>query len=242
MLAGLSPDHYSRLEQGRQRIITEDVLQALSRALRLDGTEEAHLRHLAAPVRCPSRVEVSVPQRPDPGMLRVMTALSEVPVLLLGRYSQVLARNGLLTTVLGAELDPGSSFARWLLLDPAARVRITNWEEFAASSIGFLRYQSGRHPHDRRLAEEITHLRRHDPDSARWWDEQGVTFRTSLRKHIAHPEAGLLSFGIETVLGPHDPDQHVVIYTVEPDSPTARSLTLLAMWGTESCTPTGSDR
>ena len=43
-------------------------------------------------------------------MLRLMTALDHVPVLLLGRRSEVLARNGLLTAVLGTPMAPGSSF------------------------------------------------------------------------------------------------------------------------------------
>ena len=54
-----------------------------------------------------------------------MGALEGVPVLLLGRRAEVLARNDLLRAVLGAELEPGSSFARWLFLDPSARERIT---------------------------------------------------------------------------------------------------------------------
>jgi transcriptional regulator with XRE-family HTH domain len=49
VLAGLSPDHYSRIEQGRQPTLSDDVLDALARALRLDDAERAHLRDLAAP-------------------------------------------------------------------------------------------------------------------------------------------------------------------------------------------------
>ena len=29
---------------------------------------------------------------------------------------------------------------------------------------------------------------------------------------------------------PHEPDQHLVVYTAQPDSPTARVLPLLASW------------
>src|SRR6476469_3695358 len=39
VLAGLSPDYYSRLEQGRQANISDGVLASLSRALRLDEVE-----------------------------------------------------------------------------------------------------------------------------------------------------------------------------------------------------------
>ncbi|WP_250009225.1 helix-turn-helix transcriptional regulator [Actinoplanes sp. M2I2] len=230
VLAGLSPDHYSRLEQGRQQTITDEVVQALSRALQLDDIERAHLRDLAAPASRRRWSGPEVAQRPDPGMLRLMDVLDHVPVLLLGRRSQVLARNGLLSAVLGAALEPGSSFARWMFLDPDARARIVNWSEFAAAAVGALRYEVGRHPDDRRLMELVEELRRDDADVARWWDDQRVTFRTSVTKHLAHPTAGPLSFGIESVVGPHDPEQRLVVYTVEPDSATARVLPMLASW------------
>lgn len=215
VLVGLSPDHYSRLEQGRQHTVTDDVLDALSRALQLDDVERAHLRDLAA------------------SSLRLMTSLDHVPVLLLGRRSEVLARNALLTAVLGTPMESGSSFARWLFLDPLARERIANWADFAAAAVGAMRYEVGRHPDDRRLAELVADLRRRDLDVARWWDDQRVTFRTSVTKRITHPAAGPLEFGIESVVGPHDPEQTLVVYTSEPDSPTARVLPMLAAWGAE---------
>ena len=230
VLAGLSPDHYSRLEQGRQHTVTDEVVRALSRALQLDEIERAHLQDLAAPTSRRRWAGPDVPQRPDPGMLRLMGALDHVPVLLLGRRSQVLARNGLLTALLGPALQPGTSFARWLFLDPGARKLIVNWADFAAPAVGALRYEVGRHPDDRRLHHLVQELRRADPDVAQWWDDQRVTFRTSVTKHLAHPDAGPLTFGIESLVGPHDPEQRLVVYTVEPGSPTARTLPLLATW------------
>ncbi|GAB3451953.1 helix-turn-helix transcriptional regulator [Kineococcus endophyticus] len=231
VLAGLSPDHYSRLEQGRQSTVSEDVVHALARALQLDDLERAHLLDLAAPTSRRRRSAPEAPQRADPGLLRLLDTLAHVPALLLGRRSEVLARNGLLSAVLGTPMEPGSSFARWLFLDPGARVRIVNWADFAAPAVGALRYELGRRPDDRRLVALVEELRAQDPDVARWWADQGVTFRTSVTKHVDHPEAGALTFGIESVVAPLDPDQRLVVYTVEADSPTARVLPLLASWG-----------
>ena len=233
VLAGMSADHYSRLEQGRQRSVGPDVLDALARALRLDDVERAHLRDLAAP-SARRRSVAEAPQRAAPGLLRILTALDHVPALLLGRRGEVLATNRLLGAVLGTAFEPGSSFVRWLFVDPLARERIVNWADFAAGAVGGLRYETGRHPHDRRLAALVTDLRRRVPEVARWWDDHGVTDRTSLTKRIAHPAAGPLVLGIEAVEVPHDPDQRLVVYTVEPDSPTARVLPLLAGWGTDT--------
>ncbi|MEA5362321.1 helix-turn-helix transcriptional regulator [Amycolatopsis sp., V23-08] len=229
VLAGISPDHYSRLEQGRQTTLGEDVCAALARALQLDERESEHLRALAGPA--PHRDAWESPQRPEPGLLRVMTAIGDLPAVLLGRRSEVLASNAALGAVLGTAFAPGTQFLRWLLLEPPARDRIANWDDFARAAVGSLRYELGRHPGDHKLSGLIDELRARSPDVARWWDEQGVVDRTSLTKRIVHPGIGTLEFGIEAVTTPHQPDQRLVIYTVEPGSPTARDLALLLSWG-----------
>jgi transcriptional regulator with XRE-family HTH domain len=228
-LAGLSADYYSRLEQGRQPVVSDEVVDALARALRLDDVEHAHLRDLAAPGAVSRRRPVRT-VRADPGLLRVMTALDHVPVLLMGYRGDVLARNALLPAVLGSPLEPGTSFIGWLFRDPLARERLRNWEVFAAASVASMRRELARHPDDARLAADVAALRRDDPAVARWWDDHAVRDYTSVRKEIDHPQAGLLHFGIEMVVAPHDPDQRLIIYTVEPGSPTARTLPLIAAW------------
>jgi transcriptional regulator with XRE-family HTH domain len=50
-LAGISVDYYTRLEQGRAKNVSDAILDALARALRLTADEESYLRNLAAPKR-----------------------------------------------------------------------------------------------------------------------------------------------------------------------------------------------
>ncbi len=230
VLAGLSPDYSSRVEQGRQGNVSVEVLAALARALRLDETEHAHLRDLAAPGPVRRTPASTALQRADPGLLRLMAALDHVPVLLLGHRGDVLARNALLREVLGRPLEPGTSFVRFLFQDPLARERIVNWPVFAAAAVAGLRREAGRRPEDSRLAALIDDLRAGDEDVARWWDDHAVLDHASVRKHLEHPAAGRLDFAIENVVAPHEPDQRLVVYTAEPDSATARVLPLLASW------------
>jgi hypothetical protein len=96
-----------------------------------------------------------------------------------------------------------------------------------------MRMELGRRPQDHKLRAAVQALRAADADVARWWADHGVTDRTSVEKQIAHPTAGPLTFGIEAVTTPHDPEQRLVVYTVQPDSPTARVLPLLAAWGSD---------
>ena len=238
VLAGLSPDYYGRLEQGRQANVSDGVLDALARALRLDEVEHAHLRDLAAPTSPPHGAVADAAQRPDPGLLRLMAALDHVPVLLLGHRGDVLARNALLRSVLGRPLEPGTSFLRYLFRDPVARQRIVNWADFATASVAALRFETGRRPHDRRLAALVEELRAADADVERWWTDHAVRDYASVTKRIDHPAAGLLSFDIEMVVAPHEPDQRLIVYTAEPDSATARVLPVLASWDEPTRAPT----
>lgn len=236
VLVGLSTDHYSRLEQGRQGTVSQDVLESLARALQLDDVERVHLHDLAGPVRRHRGTGWESPQRPDPGLLRLMATLDHVPTLLLGRRGEVLERNALLPAVLGDPMAPGSSFVRWLFLDPLARRRIVNWSDYAAAAVGGMRYELGRHPDDRRLIDLVAAMRAADPEVSRWWDDHAVTDRTSVRKEIAHPAFGPLSFGIEAVTTPHDPEQRLVVYTVQTGSATQQALPLLAAWSIDEPT------
>lgn len=228
VLAGLSPDYYSRLEQGRQASVSVEVLDAIARALRLDEVEHAHLRDLASPSRARRPGAAVEVQRPDPGMLRLMTALDHVPVVLLGHRAEVLAHNGLLRAVLGSPPPVGGSLVRWMFTDPTARERIVNWPVFAATSVAAMRRELARRPHDQALAALVDELRAGDPDAARWWDDHAVRDHTSVAKVIDHPQAGRLAFDIEFVTGTTHSEQRLVVYTVEPGSPTARLLPLLA--------------
>ncbi len=233
LLAGVSADYYSRLEQGRQANISREVLDALARALRLSDVERAHLYDLAAPHAARDRAPVDRPQRPDPGLLRVLSMLDHVPALLIGRRGTVLARNALFSAVYGHSLDPGTSWPHFLLLDPEARERIDDWEGGARAIIAGMRREAARYPQDRRLQRDIEQLRRADPDVERWWGDHRVGEYSSGHRRIRHPVAGVLDFDVELVVAPRDDSQHVVIYTVEPHSPTARTLPLLAAWGSD---------
>ncbi len=230
VLAGLSLDYYSRLEQGRQANVSVEVLDALARALRLDGTERDHLLDLAAPTSRRRPVTGEAVRRPAPGLLRLLDTLEHVPVLLLGRRGNVLARNQLLQAVLGRPLEPGTSFIRYMLQDPRAREWIVNWADFASVLVAALRREAGRRPDDVRLTALIDGLRSTDADVARWWNDHAVRDYASVAKRISHPTAGTLDFDIEVVAAPHEPDQVLVVYTAQADSPTARLLPILGSW------------
>jgi transcriptional regulator with XRE-family HTH domain len=98
-LAGMSPEYYARLEQGRARNPSSEILEALGRALSLDAAEREYLNDLCARAgKVPARPEP--PQRVRPGLLHTLETLDHVPAFILGRRADVLAANSLACAVL----------------------------------------------------------------------------------------------------------------------------------------------
>ncbi|MFD0201309.1 MmyB family transcriptional regulator [Saccharothrix carnea] len=97
LLAGVSVDYYMRLEQGRTPAVSDSVLDAVARVLRLDETERAHLRNLVrpAPAKRPA------PQRVRPGLRRLVDMMDDVPAFVMGRRTDILAWNPLAGALYG---------------------------------------------------------------------------------------------------------------------------------------------
>ncbi|MYV52567.1 helix-turn-helix transcriptional regulator [Streptomyces sp. SID3212] len=233
-LAGVSVDYYVRLERGRGSNVSESVLDAVARALRLDDTERGHLFALARPTRKQGRP--LPPQRVRPGMYRILDTLTDTPALVLGRRLDVLASNPMARafyTDFEALPQRERNMARFLFLDEAARDLYADWAASARGTVAALHLYAGRHPHDPRLAELIGDLSLGDQDFRRWWADHDVLRRTYGSKRYHHPLVGELTLDYEALNPTGDPDQTLGIHTAEPGSPSAHALSLLASWTRE---------
>ena len=234
-LAGVSTDYYARLEQGRHLNVSEAVLDAVARALRLNDTERAYLFELARPrPRRAVRRRPPRPQRVRPGvhnMLRMLDGVS--PAFVLGRRSDVLATNRLARALI-IDFDAlpyhERNMARFMFLDEAARELWPEWETVAAETVATLRLEAGRHPDDPRLTELVGELTIKSADFRRWWADHNVREKTHGFKLYRHPVVGDMTLAYEMVHFPGDADQAMCIYTVEPGSPSEEALRLLASW------------
>jgi transcriptional regulator with XRE-family HTH domain len=233
-LAGVSTDYYVRLEQGRNISASDEVLDALARALQLDETERLHLHDLAK--QRPVRQSTPPPQRVRPGVRTLLDSLAQ-PAFVLGRRTDVLATNRLaraLLTDFDAMPEGERNHARWLFLDPLARQLYGDWETVARENVAILRMDAGRHPEDARLAALIGELSVKSPEFARWWADHDVLVRGHGTKRYLHPIAGEIEISYEA-LRLADDDQTMFVYSVEPDSASAAALALLDSWsGTPS--------
>ncbi|MER7790173.1 helix-turn-helix transcriptional regulator [Streptomyces sp. NPDC097640] len=231
-LAGVSTEYYTRLEQGRAGSPSPEVVEALARALQLDPSEREHLTNLLVRPATARRAPVS-PQRVRPGLHLMLHTLDHVPAFILGRRADVLASNRLAREVL-TDFDalpaPRRNLALYYLLDPQARERVADWERVASETVAVLRLEAGRHPHDRRLADLVGELTLKAPEFSAWWNDHRVLSRTHGAKSYRHPLVGDLHFTYESFQPLGDTDQTLCVYNVEPGSPTAEALQLLATW------------
>ncbi|MDT0546835.1 MULTISPECIES: helix-turn-helix transcriptional regulator [Streptomyces] len=235
-LAGVSTDYYTRLEQGRHLNVSEAVLDAVARALRLNDTERAYLFELAKPrPRRTQRRRPPRPQRVRPGVYRLLQTLDAAvsPAFVLGRRSDVLASNRLARALI-VDFDAlpyrERNMIRFMFLDPAARELYGEWENYASEMVAGLRLQAGRNADDPVLTELVGELTIKSPEFRTWWADHNVREKTHGVKVYHHPLVGEMTLSYENVAFPGDADQALCIYTVEPGSPSEEALRLLANW------------
>ncbi|WP_433268839.1 helix-turn-helix transcriptional regulator [Actinosynnema sp. CS-041913] len=228
LLAGVSVDYYMRLEQGRTPAVSDAVLDAVARVLRLDETERVHLRNLVRP----TTARKAVPQRVRPGLRRLLDSMEEVPAFVMGRRTDLLAWNALADALYGfSDFEPDMlNNARHTFLQPETRRFYRDWPAVAADTVATLRLDAGRHPDDARLAELVGELSVKDETFRKLWAQHAVLEKTHGVKLIRHPVVGDLDLDYEMLRLPGDPGLHLGVYTAEEGSPTEERLRLLASW------------
>jgi PAS domain-containing protein len=254
LLAGVSADYYVRLERGNLNGVSENVLEALVRALRLDETERAHLFDLART----ANASVGSRRRPTassvrPGVQRLLESIS-TPAWIRNGKMDILAANpmgrALYSLVFDSPLKPANT-ARFCFLDPRALDFWPDWTKLATETVASLRAEAGRNPHDKGLTDLIGELStRSDEFRVRWAAHDVHQHRSGL-KRIEHPVVGFLELSYEAMQLVTDEGLTLLVYTAEPGSPSAERLGLLASWvATEaleshisaSSTPKGTNR
>jgi transcriptional regulator with XRE-family HTH domain len=234
LLAGISVEYYTRLERGNARGVSDDVLEAVSRALQLDEAEHAHLLDLArtANAERPPR-RTSAPQRIRPSIQRIVDAMSDIPAFVQNGRLDILYANGL-AAALYSDLfqDPTRppNSARFLFLDPRARTLYVDWESVARDIVATLRGTAGRNPYDRALSDLIGLLSTRSEEFRVRWASHDVRFHRSGTKRLHHPLVGDLTLAYETLELPADPSLTLVTYSAEPGSHSEAALQELAGW------------
>lgn len=239
-LAGMSVDYVIRLEQGRARSPSPQILTALARALRLSEPERRHLFLLAGR---PAPTTDRIPSHVTPGVQRMLDQMRATPVGVFDAAWTLTAWNRMYAALHG---DPSGHTERernvlWRHFT-GRRDRVTHTPgqraRFETATVADLRSATARYPADRALRTLIADLRRASDHFDRLWDSQAVGTHTMDTKTVHHPDVGPLVLDCDVLNAPGS-DLHVVVHTAAPGTDAADKLSLLAVIGTQAMTEPG---
>ena len=234
LLAGISVEYYTRLERGNARGVSDDVLEAVSRALQLDEAEHAHLLDLVRTAnldRQPRRV--AAPAQVRPSIRRIVAAMTGLPAFVGNGRLDILHANPLLEALYSEHFrDPVRpvNSARFMFLDPGARTFFPDWETNMQDAVAALRGEAGRNPYDRGLSDLVGLLSTRSEEFRVQWARHDVRFHRSGTKRMHHPLVGDLTLAYERLELPADPGLALVSYSAEPGSASEAALGELARW------------
>lgn len=231
-LAGVSVNYLTRLEQGRARNPSPQVLAALARALRLTDDERDHLFRLAG--QAPP-ADGQMRRHLTPGVQHILDRLTDLPVMVVDAGWDLVSWNPMAAALLGdfSAMEGHRRNVIWrhftgedghVVRDAEERAR---WEE---ECVGALNAARSRFPADGRLRELIADLRAVSPRFEELWQQRPAEVRTSERKTIRHPEIGDVTVDCDH-LTVHGTDLRVIVYSAPPGSPDAEALALLGVVG-----------
>ncbi|MGW3983026.1 helix-turn-helix domain-containing protein [Streptomyces mirabilis] len=230
LLAAISTDYYTRLEQGRIQP-SASVLAALARVLHLGDDQRDYLYELAG--REAGRPRRRAAQKVQPQLRRLLDDLTVTPGVVLGRRMDILAWNpqaAALLTDFAQVPEKKRNYVRILFTDPRMRSLYADWEGVARTCVAHLRMQAAKYPDDPRLSALVGELSVQDANFRKWWGGHHVAGRSRGTKAFNHPVAGELVLDWDTLACSTDVDQELVIWTADLGTPTHESLRFLSSW------------
>lgn len=230
-LAGVSVDYYTRLEQGRARNVSVQVLDAVADALRLEPLERSHL-HMLARRRAIGEAMLPKRRRVRPSVQIALDALETTPAYVRDIRMNVLGSNAMWRNLFPDLNSSGAppNIARWTVLDPHAREVYPEWERVAREIVETLQATAAKFPSDADLEQLIGELNIGSTDFARWWSDRRVFQRSAGTKRLRNNIIGEITLNYDAFGSVADPEQVMVIYTAPTNSHADEALRLLASW------------
>lgn len=235
ILAGVSVEYYTKLERGDLRGVSDEVLDAIATALRLDEAERAHLLDLARTANAGTRSRRRRVLRPGvrDTIQHLLDAITDGAALVGNPRGEIVATNALgraLHDPVYRHQQRPVSYPRFIFLDPAAQAFFPDREQTADSTVASLRTAAGQNPFDKGLTDLVRELSTRSEAFRVRWARHDVTLLVRGSKQVHHPVIGLLDVDYNVLSLPADEGQVLTVYTAPPESDSAAKLRVLASW------------
>jgi transcriptional regulator with XRE-family HTH domain len=227
MLAGISSEYYLRLEQGRERQPSDQVLEGLASALQLNDDAAHYMRNLARPAPRRRRRGTASAEKFDPGLQTLIDNWYQTPAYIQNRQMTILAANAM-ARALTPFFAPGVNHMRAVFLEPDLGSWVRNWEEVTAILVSSLRFNvADENSNDPELQSLIGELSIASQRFRTLWARQDVRQKTTGPAVFDHPQVGLLELRYRAFVVP-ETKQVLVTYYAAPGTTAEERLRLLS--------------
>ncbi|WEO76454.1 helix-turn-helix transcriptional regulator [Cryobacterium sp. SO2] len=220
-LAGISAEYYLRLEKGRGGRPSDQVLNALARALGLDADSRQYLLRVASG-ELPSPFD-AVGESAD-RIARVLGHWTHTPAYISDSNRDIVAANPLATVFGHGGLSAGSNVVVDLFND-RMKSTLVEWEAMTRSSVAGLRRDAD--PFSPRLAELVEQLSA-DPDFVRMWARYDVSGPEDAHIRMVVENVGTIEIEVQNFAVRSMPGYLLTVLAAPPQSLTAMVFSSLA--------------
>jgi transcriptional regulator with XRE-family HTH domain len=241
-LAGVSVDYVMRLEQGRSRTPSAQIVASLARALQLDRTE-TDVFYRAAGLVPPGTGTVS--HHIPPGVQRMLVRMSDLPLAVFAADWTLLHSTPLWRTLFGAPSvlsDPSQNLIVQTFVDDSIADIATAHggpDTFERALVADLRRTAVTLSGDTRFHAFIAHITKQSPRFAALWNEGRAAAHQSMVKTVHNPNVGDITLDCDVVTVP-DTDIKLVLYSTTESGPDADKLDFLRVSAVRTPIPTGA--
>ncbi|HEY9292532.1 MAG TPA: helix-turn-helix transcriptional regulator [Microlunatus sp.] len=222
VLAGVGTSWYQWLEQGRDITVSGQVLDAVSRVLRLGDDERRHLYVLAGlnPPLPTTPAELTV----GADVMRLLDGWMPSPAHVVDQYWNFVAANDAAQVTFGYQKEFSGNCMIDFFCTDQYRGKLATWEKTAPVVVANYRYELSRHGQDDGYRAVIDELSRRSPEFVELWARQEVVAPTATLKTFNHPAAGELLMESRQLHLPERSDLTLVLHTPKPGTGTAERI------------------
>ncbi|MER5596277.1 helix-turn-helix transcriptional regulator [Streptomyces sp. NPDC002265] len=237
LLAGVSVEYYIQIERGQVAGVSDEVLHAITTALRLDEVETAHLFDLARAATARAGKVQTRARSPRPQVPQSVQALIDTmvcaPTIVQNAHLDIVAANPLGRALYGAVFEHQAeppNLARFIFLNARADEVFPAWQKAADDAVALLRVEATRSPYSKAVTGLIGELATRSTEFRTRWAAHDVRAHRSGSKDFHHHAVGDMTLRFEALDVTSTAGLTVIGYTAESGSPSHEALMLLSSW------------